>query len=311
MNNRQITSAFLLLVAIVLYLCIFSSGYSRVFASGLDYLGQAPPGKTPQLFGSGLISTEANELNCAVSPHGDEMVFSVNVKGQNTLYRLRRVSDGTWGSREKLWFSGNYSDVDPCFSPQGDTLFFSSKRPLEGMGAAKDSDLWCSTREHGGEWNKPARLSGVNTQGLDDYYTSVTRGGDIYFSVFESGSGGDLYFARKIADGYGEPVLLREPISTAASEHDPFIAPDGNYLVFTSDRTGGHGRGDLYITFRQVDGSWGEPMNMGRSVNTAAYEYCAMLSPDGKYLFFTRIVRGNGDIYWVNASIIEDIRNRK
>jgi hypothetical protein len=311
MNNRTITAASILLVIIVSDCCIHRSGYSRAFASGLDYLGQAPPGTTPQLFGSGFISTEANELNCAISPHGDEIVFSVNVKGQNTLYRLRRASDGTWGSREKLWFSGNYSDVDPCYSPQGDTLFFSSKRPLEGIGPAKDSDLWCSIREHGGEWNKPVILKGINTLGKDDYYTSVTSGGDMYFSLFETRSGGDLYFAEKVADGYGEPVLLREPISTAASEHDPFIAPDGSYLFFTSDRTGGHGRGDLYITFRQVDGTWREPMNMGRSINTAAYEYCAMVSPDGKYLFFTRSVRGNGDIYWVDTSIIEDIRNRK
>ena len=86
------------------------------------------------------------------------------------------------------------------------------------------------------------------------------------------------------------------------------MAPDGSYLIFTSNRENGHGRGDLWVVFRNPDGSWSDAVNMGPKINTSAYEYCAMLSPDGKYLFFTRNEGGNGDIYWVDASVIDEFR---
>jgi len=47
---------------------------------------------------------------------------------------------------------------------------------------------------------------------------------------------------------------------------------------------------------------------MGKTINSSAYEYCPMLSPDGKYLFFTSKKTGNGDIYWVDARIIEHLK---
>jgi Tol biopolymer transport system component len=311
MPKRRITATVSSLAILVTAVCLFTCRFLAAQPTNTNYLGQTPPGKTPELFGPDLISTEANELNCAVSPQGNEIVFSVWVEGQNTLYHITRASDGTWGSREPLWFSGAYSDVDPCFSPGGDTLFFSSKRPLDGDGDAKDSDIWFSVRQSEGKWGEPVVVTGINTDGADDYYTSVTSDDDLYFSLFETHSSGDLYFASKTADGYGTPVLLADPISTTASEHDPFIAPDASYLIFTSDRPGGHGRGDLYITFRQEAGTWGEPLNMGGEINTDAYEYCAMLSPEGKYLFFTRNKGGNGNIYWMDAVVIGDMRDRE
>ena len=81
---------------------------------------------------------------------------------------------------------------------------------------------------------------------------------------------------------------------------DPFIAPDQSWLIFASERPGGYGAADLYVSFRRPDGTWGEPKNLGPSVNTAGSEYTPMLSPDGRYLFFTR-GRFGDDIYWVDV----------
>ena len=97
------------------------------------------------------------------------------------------------------------------------------------------------------------------------------------------------------------------PISTEASEHDPFIAPDGSYLIFTSDRAGGRGSGDLWISFAAPDDSWAEPINMD-TVNSPGYDFCAMLSPDGRYLFFTSSVDRENDVFWIDARVIEELR---
>jgi Tol biopolymer transport system component len=131
----------------------------------------------------------------------------------------------------------------------------------------------------------------------------------MYLSIFpEHGSPGDIFRADPVEGGYSAPVRVGGGVSSKHSEHDPFIAPDESYLIFTSDRPQGYGRGDLWIVYRNPEAGWSDPVNMGPRINTDAYEYCAMLSPDGKQLFFTRNADGNGDIYRVDASVIEELR---
>ena len=68
---------------------------------------------------------------------------------------------------------------------------------------------------------------------------------------------------------------------------------------------------DLYISFRKKDDSWTVPENMGKAVNTSSSELRPYVTPDGKYLFFTSDrpnSKGIGNIYWVDAKIIEELR---
>ncbi len=273
-----------------------------------DYLGQTPPGLTPALFAPGVVSTAANELNCVFSPDGNELYFTERRDGRNTLMTMSRV-DGEWRSRSVVSFSGKYGDVDPFITEDGNRLYFSSNRPPNNSGEAGDSDLWYVERDAAGNWQDPVNPGSPNSPGEDDYYTSISRDGTLFFSRFEThDSGGDLFQARLENDQYSAPQLLPSPVNTESSEHDPLVAPDGGFLIFTSNRPGGHGRGDLYICFRRPDGTWTEPANMGAGINTDAYEYCPMLSPDGRYLFFTRNAGGNGDIYWVDVGIVARLK---
>ena len=95
----------------------------------------------------------------------------------------------------------------------------------------------------------------------------------------------------------------------------PFIAPDESYIIWDSERDEGFGNGDIYISFKTQDGSWGKAINMGDKVNTSAWDAAASVTPDGKYLFFNRMTgsedSGNVDIFWVDAQIIEDLRPKK
>jgi Tol biopolymer transport system component len=262
----------------------------------------------PELLGPELLSTSSNELNCAFSPDGSMLVFSEWNQGLNTLMAISRQDDG-WGERKVLPFSGSWSDVDPVFSNDGSRLYFSSKRPSDDDDQNYDSNLWYVQQTEAGGWGEPALVAGVSSPEMDEYYTSISLSGTLYFSVFrEHGSPGDIYRSDLLADGYAPPELVAEPVSSEHSEHDPLIAPDGSYLIFTSDRPGGIGRGDLWIVFRTPDGGWSEAQNMGPEINTEGYDYCAMLSPDQRYLFFTRNTGGNGEIYWVDAKVIDQLR---
>jgi hypothetical protein len=87
----------------------------------------------------------------------------------------------------------------------------------------------------------------------------------------------------------------------------PGIAPDVSFMVFNANdtmRPEGLGATDLYLTLRQPNGSWPKGRNMGSRVNSRNFEFAAQISPDKKYLFFTRAngwdpSRHTADIYWV------------
>jgi len=91
----------------------------------------------------------------------------------------------------------------------------------------------------------------------------------------------------------------------------PFVSPDESYIIFSSDRDGngnGYNACDLFISFKDADNRWTKPINMGNKINTDKIERFPWVSPDNKYLFF---VRGFGDIYWVSASVIKELRPKQ
>jgi hypothetical protein len=86
-------------------------------------------------------------------------------------------------------------------------------------------------------------------------------------------------------------VSLDEPVNSELLEGNPYVSPDGSYLIF--DREG------LFISNRTADGSWGTPRALGIEGT------CPHVSPDGKYLFFLKMGMGYNDVYWVDARVLQ------
>jgi Tol biopolymer transport system component len=86
-----------------------------------------------------------------------------------------------------------------------------------------------------------------------------------------------------------------------------FAARDGSYVIFESQRPGGYGQSDLYISYNE-DGVWTAPLNLGPVINTTQIEDNPFVSPDGKYLFFNRRTAPSTmvqtDIWWVDARAV-------
>ncbi len=201
-------------------------------------------------------------------------------------------------------------------------MFFSSGRPLEpeGEGLPRgQTQLWVVDRADGG-WSEPRHLGPEVNVGLRQGGPSQAESGRIYFgSTLADGSGRstNIYTARRVGDGYADPRMVEE-LSSDAPDHSPFIAPDESYVIFSSFR-GGFGLSDLFIAFRSPDGGWTDPRNLGSQINSAAKEEYPYVTPDGRFLFFNsnrasslneeRIPDGPGNIYWVDARIIEELRS--
>jgi hypothetical protein len=118
----------------------------------------------------------------------------------------------------------------------------------------------------------------------------------------------DIYYSELVDGKYAEPIRLGESIYSIYAEGDDLIAPDESYIIVNC--SGGpdtNGRSDLYISYKKEDGTWAKLKNMGGKINSSETDYCPMISPDGKYFFYTRTDTGNGDIYWVDAKIIKEL----
>lgn len=104
-------------------------------------------------------------------------------------------------------------------------------------------------------------------------------------------------------------MLLGPGVNSELHDWDAFVAPDESYLIFSSqDRPDSVGAQDLYISFRNEDGSWTEARNMGPRVNSPSDEICPSVSIDGEILFFTSRRRGDADVYWMSSVIIAELK---
>lgn len=283
----------------------------------LRYFGQPVPGTVPERFAPGVVSTDAIEINGVFSPDFTEFFFTRHASGVDTM--LRSVfANGAWSVPAPLTVFPGKVAADMALSPDGRSLYFLGEHPNEFAPAKPTLDIWVSHRVHG-QWG-PARVvpPPVST-GADELYPVLVADGSLYFSSNRPGGLGgtrsDLYRAQRLPDGgFAQPVNVGPPINGPFGTGDVFVAPDESYLVFSSRRSPGRGQGDLFVSHRRSDGRWGEPVPLGDAINTDAHEFCPMVTPDGKYLFFSRLYGGSwesstgGDVFWVDASILHRSR---
>jgi hypothetical protein len=275
-------------------------------ASQGQYLGQEPPGMKPVAFALGIVSTPVHEYSITISKDGREIFFT-RLAGKLSHIFFSKYQGGKWTPPEIAPFSGKFNDYDQSFSPGGDKLFFTSDRPVTGSNWI--GDIWVVTRSGSG-WTRPKPLSDTINTKVNEAYPSLTTRGTLYFhAVYSPKDHCDIYRSEFVNGKYCKPEALGPGVNSANSEYDAFIAPDEKFIIFVRPDEG-FGEGDLFISFRKDD-RWTRAVNMGPAVNTSAREYCPGVSPDGKYLFFTRfdrVKRIRGEIYWVSAKIIESLR---
>ncbi|MBI3221277.1 MAG: PD40 domain-containing protein [Bacteroidetes bacterium] len=296
---------------------------------------QSPPA-TPRLFAEGSISTPINERDFALSPDGKEIYFTISTPKSTlqTIVYCKKLKEGEWTSPEVTSFAGKFSDLEPAFSADGQTLYFSSNRPIEGN-ETKDFDIWRVKRE-GNAWGKPENLGMLINTKADEFYPSIAKSGNLYFTAQYNGSVGkeDIYVASFMNGQYQKPVVMDTAINSKMYEFNAFVSPDEDYILFTSyGRKDDSGGGDLYMSVKDKNASWKAAVNL-KDLNSAQLDYCPFVSADGKVLFFTserhqlptsfpsakatyqsiresysRPLNGVGNIYWVDfVSIISRLR---
>jgi len=297
------------------------------------YLGQRSPGMTPEIFARGAVSTGLQELNAVFFPGGKELCYSVDRGAMRFVLLFTREENGRWTEPEVAPFTRRYTGVDAWVTKDGNRLYFCSDRPKPGAEECADWDIWYVDRTPEG-WSAPGNLGPPVNSEADEFYPSVSDDSTLYFqSSREGGLGGrELYSSRWAGGRYLEPENLGPGVNSPDFEGDPCIAGDRSFLIFSAaNREDTIGMGDLYICFRTDGGGWSQAIHMGPEINSRAHENCPIFSPDGRFFFFTsrrsseephqepityrslkeRLTspeNGQGDIYWVDARIIDRFR---
>jgi Tol biopolymer transport system component len=217
------------------------------------------------------------------------------------IWTARRTG-ATWKAN-RADFSTGYSDGDPFVSHDGKQIFFVSVRPVNGP-PRKDFDIWVVDRTATGHGKARNLGSAVNSP-EDELYPSMAGDGTLYFASDRSGTW-KTYRARRAADGtYPTAELLPPTVNAEGSwNFNPFISQDGKTLIFTSQRNGGAGKGDIWVSRMGASGEFEAARNLGPKVNSAQDEFHATLSPDKRALFFVRrsgAADANADLYWIST----------
>jgi Tol biopolymer transport system component len=276
------------------------------------YFGREAPVDSAEVFLDGIISTlESAEMCAAFSANGKEFFFNAQLDGSWTIIATREEA-GRWTRPTPISFTAGFTDRDFTISPDGNRIFFGSNRPVNsGDGPTESLDIYVTERSAGDAWSKPVNVGHPVNTDRGENYPSVARNGNLYFfSCGGPGVGGCDIFISEFSDGgYEPPRNLGPAINSDKHDWDAYVAPDESYLIFSSmDRDDSLGDQDLYISFRMDDGRWSPARNMGPRVNSPDSEITPSVSLDGRFLFFTSRRRGRADIFWIDASIIRELR---
>lgn len=253
-------------------------------------MGQKPPGSVAEPFAPGIISKEGWELEGVFAPGMQEFYFTTDSGKDSPIMVIGlRQHKGVWKKYIEFKRRGEIT-----FSPDGQRMHM-AKGYKDRVGAG-----WSERQSLGPlfdreDWGIMRLTASANeTYVFDDYKSK------------------DLIRISSFKDGQRQlPEPMGPMVNTGKFTAHPFIAPDESYLIWDSKREGGFGDSDLYISFRQKDGTWGSAINMGAAVNSSGWDAYATVTPDGKYILFNRGMdekNENVDIYWVDAQIIETLR---
>lgn len=244
---------------------------------------------TTEVFAEGMVSTALFERDMAIAPNGKEMIYTVgNFDQSKRCLVVRKLKDEDWTKPEILSFSGEFQDIEPFYTQNGNRLFFASNRPLTTSGIAKDYDIWYVDRSTTG-WATPQRLGDhINTTG-DEFYPSVSATGNLYFTATrEDGIGREDIFVANYKDGnYSTPQVLDSSINSIFFEFNAYIHPDENLIIYSSyGRADDIGGGDLYLSSKDDNGRWLPAKNLGSKINSTGLDYCPFIDlPRGNFYF--------------------------
>jgi Tol biopolymer transport system component len=251
-------------------------------------MGQEIPGLVPERFAPGIIPDDLHSV--PVFTYDGKSVYYKTLEGNDIM--VSHEKNDKWTKPKPLFDDSVVGNSDdPCISPTGDRIFFSSYN--------KDANRdFIYYYELANETKSGPKLPAGQLNELDLHWQfSMASNGNVYYA-----SNGNIYISEYNSGVYAEPLRLDTAINTDLSECTPYISPDETLLIFSRSV---NGKPDLFMSIMTKDGNWSPAKALGPEINTEHHEMCPRISEDGKYLFFLSSREGLFSAYWVDARILK------
>ncbi|MCE7066158.1 OmpA family protein [Dyadobacter sp. CY326] len=171
----------------------------------------------------------------------------------------------------------------PVLTADDETLIFT------GLTEQRDENIYTTHRTTKG-WDVPEEISAsINTTNNEGTCSVSADGRTLVFTACNRPDGYgscDLYITRKEGKDWSAPVNLGQEINTRDWESQPSLSADGHLLYFASDRRGGQGKRDIWVTRLDEKGKWAAPKNLGAHINTPDEENAPFIHANGRTLFY-------------------------
>jgi len=227
----------------------------------------------------GAMITNKDVMSCI-----DACEAALNEEANKQAYVIKNVGDKV---------NSKYPDYVPLFWSNNGSLVFTSRRP-EGKGGKTDpygkyyEDIFVSARGAGG-WEKPVSFSdSINTDAHDACVAFSPDGTELLiYRTDKKQTGGDIYLSRFDGTAWSKPKMLGPEINSKYLEASACFSPDGNSIIFSSNRPGGHGGRDLYVVKKFMNGKFSLPRNLGPFINSSEDEDAPFIESGTNNLYFS------------------------
>lgn len=186
--------------------------------------------------------------------------------------------------------NSSFHEISPLVSADGNTMIFTSNRSTDDYAIKSGTnfeDIYITYRRDNGDWESPKLISPNINSKYNDAAASLSPDGKTLFLYYESGAG-DIYTSTLDENGWSKPVPLNSNINHPLFwETSACISADGKKLYFTSNRPGGYGELDIYVSELDARGQWGKAVNLGPTINTPLNEDAPFIHADGVTLYFS------------------------
>ncbi len=286
----------------------------------ISYFDQELPSTIPTLFAPSIVNTNNIELNVVFNYDYTEMFFSRIVDNSFVIHHSELI-DGKWSKIKPIKM---YNDdvlvsvaCDPTVTKDGKTMYFLGVDPNLYQNDVTREELYTippdiyKSKKVNGKWESASKVDfSISTKHLETY-PIVTTDGSLYFRSNRPTDGGvmNTYRAQYLGnEKFETPIIINA--KTEKNELITYVSPDERYAIT-------NGQNKFQITFNN-NGKWSKPKEIPLNYENNWRYYCPYISPDGKYFIFSRkynnlLKKGwagveKGEVYWVNADVIFNIK---
>ncbi|KGL63455.1 six-bladed beta-propeller, TolB-like protein [Polaribacter sp. Hel1_85] len=283
---------------ILLFTIAFLSCKNENDSTKMQFLTDEIPNNIPFEFKPNIVPENKLIHKGIFSPDLKDYYYTIsdNSFEKFTVFVIKNNS-GNWSEPKKAFFCSKYNEHGMSFSPDGNSIYFSSTRPTNIEGILETWHIWKSDKVNG-EWKEPVFVDIPNLRKKLVSHPTITNSGTLYFHTSNLDySEMDIYHSKEVNGKFEDAEKTTISMNSKTGKCTPYVSPKEDYLIFASIGN----QLDLMISFSDGNGRWINTKKLNKEINNTG-QGNPYVTPDNKFLFYTtgELLKTNWRVNWVN-----------